>query len=194
MHAGPARSRPRLIARRGSGFACASALLYSFDMPAQVIVVQRPRRNRFAVLRAVPAWLRSVRVALRRTLTRDAAIVQPNPIGSRSVGAPLFPRLCLDASGAHRCIGCELCVRICPSHCLTIATEGQGTGLRVTRFDLVRGACIGCGLCSEACPEGAIEMAPGVAAELAPLSDRPAITDLLTDRSTIPSSISSGRR
>ena len=49
----------------------------------------------------------------------------------------------------------------------------------MTRFELVRGACIGCGICDEACPEGAIEMTAAARVEVAPISGRPVLFDLL---------------
>jgi len=154
-------------------------------MPAKVIVVQRPRRSLFAGPRALPDWLRSIWAALSRASVGDADIAEAESAGARSICVPLFPQLAFDASGSHRCVGCDLCTRVCPSHCLSLETDGQGAGLRVTRFDLAFGACIGCGLCGEACPEEAIQMAPGVRVELAPLSGRPAVADLLIDLSTI---------
>ena len=160
----------------------ASALLYSFGMPAQVIVVQRPRRSLFAVPRALPDWLRAVWAAMFRTAPSDADIARVDSTGSRSMNAPHFPKLVFDATGSHRCIGCDLCIQVCPSRCLALTTNGEGTGLQVIRFDLIRGACIGCGICGEACPEDAIEMAAGVRVELAPLSGRLEAVDLLAMR------------
>ena len=63
-----------------------------------------------------------------------------------------------------------------------LVTEGQPTEIRVTQFDLERGACIGCGLCGEVCPENAIEMTRGRKVELAPLSGQSGVTDLLAMR------------
>lgn len=71
---------------------------------------------------------------------------------------PLFPELVRAEAGEHRCVGCDRCVKVCPSRCLVVTSEGSGIELRVTGFDLDRGACIGCGLCLESCPEGALQM------------------------------------
>jgi ferredoxin len=160
-----------------TGLARASLLLYSRHMPTQVVVLKRSRRSLFAAPRALPDWLRSVWAALFRT----PAIV--DPAGSTSPWAkdsPLFPELVRDANGSHRCVGCDLCVRVCPSRCLLLGTEGEGAGLRVTRFELVRGACIGCGICAEACPESAIEMTPAARVEIALISGGPDLSDLLS--------------
>lgn len=160
-----------------TGLARASSLLYCRHMPAQVVVVTRSRRSLFAAPRALPDWLRSVWAALSRT----PAIVDPAPSTSPCAkDSPLFPQLVRDASGSHRCVGCDLCVRVCPSRCLLLEIEGEGAGLRVTRFELVRGACIGCGICAEACPEGAIEMTAAARVEFALISGRPVLSDLLS--------------
>jgi formate hydrogenlyase subunit 6/NADH:ubiquinone oxidoreductase subunit I len=165
-----------------STVARAPALLYSLGMPHQTITVRRPRRSLFAVPRALPDWLRSVWAVLSRTPASDVDIAELDSIELHHTNVPAFPQLAIDASGAHRCVGCELCVRVCPSRCLTLAAEGQSTGIRVTQFDLERGACIGCGICGEACPEDAIEMSRGLRVELAPLSGRSGVTDLLAMR------------
>ena len=151
-------------------------------MPAQVVVVKRPRRSLFAVPRALPDWLRSVWAAFSRTPASDTERSRNDSARSGFPDTPLFPRLALDGSGSHRCVGCGLCVQVCPSRCLALGTEGEGEELEVTRFDLVRGACIACGFCDEACPENAIEMVAGLRVELAPISGRSGIDDLLSDR------------
>lgn len=106
-----------------TGLARASSLLYCRHMPAQVVVVTRSRRSLFAAPRALPDWLRSVWAALSRT----PAIVDPAPSTSPCAkDSPLFPQLVRDASGSHRCVGCDLCVRVCPSRCLLLEIEGGG--------------------------------------------------------------------
>ncbi len=160
----------------------APTLLYSLGMPDQVITVRRRRRSLFAVPRALPDWLRSIWAVLSQTPVSDVDTAELDSIELHPMNVPTFPQLAFDASGAHRCVGCELCIRVCPSRCLTLATEGEATEIRVTQFDLERGACIGCGFCGEACPEDAIEMAEGPRVELAPLSGRPGVADLLAMR------------
>lgn len=180
-------------ARQEAVLARAPALLYSLGMSAKVIIVQRPRRSLFAIPRALPDWFRSVWVALFRPSIRNLGVATADSNRSRPINTPLFPRLVFEASGSHRCVGCALCVRVCPSNCLSLGTEGEGRALRVTRFEIASGACVGCGLCDEACPERAIEMVPGARVELAPLSGRLAVADLLIDRSAIHSTIDSTR-
>jgi len=154
-------------------------------MPAQVIVVTRPRRSLFAVPRALPDWLRSLWAALFRKATQAGGLASLDPPGLRSVDLPLFPELVVDDHGSHRCIGCELCALVCPTRCLSIATENGGIeARRVTRFSLASGACIGCGYCAEACPERAILMTPtDDRVALAPLDGGSGVVDLLPDPS-----------
>jgi len=155
-------------------------------MPAEVVVVKRSRRRAFAVLRATPAWLRSLWIAAWRSRRRpesDASLA-PASTAVRPVALmrlALRPQLVRVGDGGHRCVGCDLCVRICPSRCLSLATqEGEvGAPGRVLRFELDGPRCIGCDRCAEACPEDALEMAGAAAAALAPRSSRQAKTDLL---------------
>ena len=150
-------------------------------MPAQVIVVKRPRRSLFAVPRAVPDWIRSLWAALRRGSMRAQGLAALASSETRSMNVPLFPDLVIDASGSHRCIGCDLCVRVCPTRCLSLETEGQGTvALRVTRFEFASGACMGCGFCADACPEQAIAMTRAEQrVEIAPLTGGSGVVDWL---------------
>jgi pyruvate formate lyase activating enzyme len=49
---------------------------------------------------------------------------------------------------ATRCIGCDTCLSVCPSHCLTRTAIG---------LSIDRALCDGCGKCADACPSGAFE-------------------------------------
>lgn len=149
-------------------------------MPTQVIVVKRSRRSLFAGPRALPDWFRSAWATLLRNPPIESKVAVQRSHSARPETPVSFPRLLRDARGAHRCTGCNLCVQVCPSRCLTLGTEGDGSALRVTRFGLRKGACIGCGLCNDACPENAIEMATAALAELAPRRAASPLTDLLT--------------
>lgn len=59
-------------------------------------------------------------------------------------------------SGEDLCIGCKLCVKICPAGALSVQTEKVEDVWRVTEFKADMARCIYCGLCSEACPTGAL--------------------------------------
>ncbi|MEM2027649.1 MAG: 4Fe-4S binding protein [Candidatus Bathyarchaeia archaeon] len=48
------------------------------------------------------------------------------------------------------CIGCLLCVRVCPSGVIT-STEERKVAFNISR-------CVLCGQCAEICPKGAIKL------------------------------------
>ncbi|MAG34409.1 MAG: hypothetical protein CL908_26330 [Deltaproteobacteria bacterium] len=160
-------------------------------MPAEVVVVKRSRHRAFAVLRLAPAWLRSLWIAAWRNRGK-ALEADPFPL----LAADSLPRLTrrpevvFSHEGVHRCVGCNLCVRVCPSRCLVLETTptdgpadgrgGEAHDVRVSGFGLLGERCIGCGVCARACPEDALEMRPVAAAALAPLSFHAVETDLLS--------------
>lgn len=68
-----------------------------------------------------------------------------------------------DASGRELCIACELCVKACPTRCITVIPMEDDTGrgisdrvARVWKVDLVR--CLFCGYCEDACPTRAVRL------------------------------------
>jgi formate hydrogenlyase subunit 6/NADH:ubiquinone oxidoreductase subunit I len=53
-----------------------------------------------------------------------------------------------------RCLGCQLCVKDCPSNAITI----RKTGDKKFECDLDLGRCIYCGQCVDSCMKKALEM------------------------------------
>jgi ferredoxin len=53
---------------------------------------------------------------------------------------------------ATRCDGCKLCVKVCPSHCLTV--EGGVSRMRIAGVS----ECLACSDCEAACHSGAIRL------------------------------------
>ncbi|MDR2422598.1 MAG: 4Fe-4S binding protein [Deltaproteobacteria bacterium] len=58
-----------------------------------------------------------------------------------------------------RCISCQMCVKACPGHCLTV-TKGDAKAPVVWLYDF--SYCCLCGACVETCPAGALEFSHNV--------------------------------
>jgi len=150
-------------------------------MSTQVIVVKRSRRRFFAAPRALPDWLNAVWAARSSRSEADATLQSSGAgtISSADRVGPLTPELSIDATGAHLCTGCDLCVRVCPSRCLHLTAEGEGASRRVLIFGLEQTSCIGCGVCFEVCPENALEMSKGTSVEQVVGGGQSSVVDLL---------------
>lgn len=56
---------------------------------------------------------------------------------------------------AERCTGCDICVRLCPPHCLELGETTNSHGYRVAV--LAREPdCTGCEICGNVCPHLAV--------------------------------------
>jgi len=71
--------------------------------------------------------------------------------------------LTLYADGMERCVGCELCVIVCPSQAIYVRAAENTPEHQVSKgeryaidFQINELRCIFCGFCEEACPTGAI--------------------------------------
>ncbi|SCY50057.1 NuoI/complex I 23 kDa subunit family protein [Desulfoluna spongiiphila] len=64
-----------------------------------------------------------------------------------------------EGTGAHRCIVCLSCMKICPCQCITVEGEKQEgvKGKVLTLFTLDFTKCSLCGLCVESCRPRAID-------------------------------------
>lgn len=89
-----------------------------------------------------------LRVALRSLFRRPVTVeymTKPGkmvPVPERFRGKLTYDR---DA-----CIGCLLCIRVCPGGVITLTEEKKVT------FNISK--CILCGQCAEICPKGAIKL------------------------------------
>ncbi|MDR0622621.1 MAG: 4Fe-4S binding protein [Deltaproteobacteria bacterium] len=59
-----------------------------------------------------------------------------------------------DDTGQSKCISCQMCVRACPGHCLTVTKGDKGKAPKVYLYDFT--LCCLCAACVESCPTGAI--------------------------------------
>jgi NADH-quinone oxidoreductase subunit I len=67
------------------------------------------------------------------------------------------------ADGVERCVGCELCVIVCPSQAIYVRAAENTPEHQVSKgerhadqFQINMLRCIFCGFCEEACPTGSI--------------------------------------
>ena len=83
----------------------------------------------------------------------DARNLPLRPAGSRSL-----------AMFRMRCVGCQLCVKVCPNHVLRPSKRAKDWMLPEMAFD--RGFCtVDCTRCAEVCPAGAIAPLGGIRRE-----------------------------
>lgn len=59
-----------------------------------------------------------------------------------------------------RCIGCGICVRICPTTCINLVKVEDDEGKEVSRPKVNLGRCMMCGYCAEYCPVDAMTTTP----------------------------------
>lgn len=78
------------------------------------------------------------------------------PVGKGHRG---HPHLVPDETGRPKCIACGMCMRQCPSQCITVEGEKKEGEKRKypTVFSVDYTRCSLCGTCSEVCPVSAIQ-------------------------------------
>ncbi len=70
-------------------------------------------------------------------------------------------RMMFNEEGTPRCVGCMLCVTVCPSDCIFVKAEEIEGKKIATEFIIHVNRCAFCGYCVEVCPEDAIRMDSG---------------------------------
>ena len=73
------------------------------------------------------------------------------------------------------CVGCGVCVRMCPTDCIKLVEVDDDNGKKVMRPQIFVGRCAFCGYCSEYCPTNAMTVTPEY--ELAELFKKDMIYD-----------------
>ncbi len=111
--------------------------------------------------------VRALRVTLGTMLRRKVTAEYPKehlPLQPRFMG---FPALTWDyARDEPFCTGCMVCVRYCPTQCMSAEMRdnpsfSEGTSHRkkiIDTFEINLGRCILCGICVDVCNFDAIEM------------------------------------
>ncbi|MBP6963152.1 MAG: NADH-quinone oxidoreductase subunit I [Armatimonadetes bacterium] len=79
-------------------------------------------------------------------------------------------------TGEDKCIGCQACVKVCPTQVIDVPThQGEDKKRVVDGWTAKIGQCMFCQLCVEACPTQAIVMSDGY--ELATFSREETVYD-----------------
>ncbi|MDR7482581.1 MAG: NADH-quinone oxidoreductase subunit NuoI [Armatimonadota bacterium] len=115
------------------------------------------------LLRQTVALVRGLLVTGRYALRRPVTIQYPDEktrVETRFKGRHWLTRY---ADGLERCVGCELCVIVCPSQAIYVRAAENTPERQVSKgeryaeeFQINMLRCIFCGFCEEACPTGAI--------------------------------------
>jgi NADH-quinone oxidoreductase subunit I len=116
-----------------------------------------------SLLKQTVALLRSLLVTGRYAFTRPVTTQYPEVktrVEHRFKGRHW---LTLYADSMERCVGCELCVIVCPSQAIYVKAAENTPERQVSKgeryaddFQINMLRCIFCGFCEEACPTGAI--------------------------------------
>ncbi len=98
-----------------------------------------PATNRFPTTYAP----KSVRDFLARAATDGSLVTPPVPVPPRFRGKIAYDR--------EKCIGCQLCVRICPAKAIEFIPDEKKVRIFVSR-------CCFCSQCNDVCPVGCLSM------------------------------------
>jgi len=115
-------------------------------------------------LRQTLALLKGMAVTFRYLFRPPITILYPE--AKRTAVQPRFKGrhwLTLYEDAMERCVGCELCVIVCPSQAIFVQAGENTPEHQVSKgeryaadFQINELRCIFCGFCEEACPTGAI--------------------------------------
>lgn len=101
----------------------------------------RPATNAFPSRHLPP----SVTGFLAKVASGEAAIHPPVPTPQKFRGKIVYDR--------EACIGCTLCLKVCPAHAIEFIPETKRIRIYITQ-------CIFCSQCNDICPKDALHMSP----------------------------------
>ena len=103
--------------------------------------------------------IKGLTLTFRRLFSKPVTVQYPEErreVSLRWRGVHYFER---DERGETKCVGCGLCVAVCPSNAIRlVAVEDMGGDRRPEVYEINGIRCIYCGLCAEACPVDAIKL------------------------------------
>ncbi len=102
---------------------------------------RRPATNPFPSRYLPP----SVTGFLAKVSLGEAAINPPVPVPPRYRGKIVYDR--------ESCIGCQLCLKVCPAHAIEFLPETKRVRIYITQ-------CIFCSQCNDICPKDSLHMSP----------------------------------
>jgi NADH-quinone oxidoreductase subunit I len=111
------------------------------------------------IIISIKELIKGLSVTFRHLFVRSVTLQYPRQRWQVSDRYRGLERLTLDEEGNELCVGCCLCVQICPAKAIKIVTdEGENYEKEVRLFEINIARCIFCGLCIEACPKNALKM------------------------------------
>jgi ferredoxin len=102
---------------------------------------KKPATNAFPARHLPP----SVTEFLSQVANGKAAINPPVPVPLKFRGKIAYDR--------ESCIGCTLCLKVCPAHAIEFLPETKRVRIYVTQ-------CIFCSQCNDICPKDSLHMTP----------------------------------
>ncbi|MGO9611776.1 MAG: NADH-quinone oxidoreductase subunit NuoI [Dissulfurispiraceae bacterium] len=101
--------------------------------------------------------LRGLALTLKMFFKRSVTRQYPDEKRPPEPGFRGLHALARKGDGTARCVGCGLCVAVCPSQCIHLyTTDGPNHEKIVERYEIEVLKCLFCSLCVEACPFQAV--------------------------------------